>query len=163
MICDVCKTNPATVFLTQILDGKMQKVNLCESCSKEKGVTDPTGFELADLLLGLGAAQELEKGTGGQRCPVCGFSQADFKKTGRLGCAACYETFAEGLDSVIKAVHKGTRHTGKIPARLAGKLQVEARIKELQDQLNKAIETENYEAAADYRDQIRQLEPHSQA
>jgi len=162
MTCDVCKTNPATVFLTQILDGKMQKVNLCESCSKEKGVTDPTGFELADLLLGLGAAQELDKGAGGQRCPVCGFSQADFKKTGRLGCAACYETFAEGLESVIKAVHKGTRHIGKIPSRLAGRLELEARIKELQDQLNKAIETENYEAAAEYRDQIKQLEPHSQ-
>ena len=59
MVCDVCKTNQATVFLTQIVDGKMQKVNLCESCSKEKGVTDPTGFALADLLLGLGAAQEI--------------------------------------------------------------------------------------------------------
>ena len=56
MVCDVCKNNQATVFLTQIVDGKMQKVNLCESCSKEKGVTDPTGFALADLLLGLGAA-----------------------------------------------------------------------------------------------------------
>lgn len=158
MTCDVCKTNPATVFLTQIVDGKMQKVNLCEACSKEKGVTDPTGFELADLLLGLGAAQELEKGATGQRCPVCGFSQADFKKTGRLGCASCYETFAEGLESVIKAVHKGTRHTGKIPAHLASRLQLEARRRELQDQLNKAIESENYEAAAEYRDQIRQLQ-----
>ncbi len=36
----------------------MQKVNLCESCSGEKGVNDPTGFALADLLLGMGAAQE---------------------------------------------------------------------------------------------------------
>jgi protein arginine kinase activator len=158
MTCDVCKTNPATVFLTQIVDGKMQKVNLCEACSKEKGVTDPTGFELADLLLGLGAAQELEKGSGGHRCQVCGFSQADFKKTGRLGCAACYETFAEGLESVIKAVHKGTRHTGKIPAHLASRLQLEARRRELQDQLNKAIESENYEAAAEFRDQIKQLQ-----
>ena len=57
MLCDVCKMNDAAVFLTQIVDGKMQKVNLCEGCSKEKGVTDPTGFALADLLLGLGAAQ----------------------------------------------------------------------------------------------------------
>ena len=157
MTCDVCKTNPATVFLTQIVEGKMQKVNLCEACSKEKGVTDPTGFELADLLLGLGAAQELEKGSSGQRCPACGFSQADFKKTGRLGCAACYETFAEGLDSVIKAVHKGTQHTGKVPAHLAGRMQLEARQRELQEQLTKAVEAENYEAAAEFRDQLKQL------
>ena len=58
----------------------MQKVNLCESCSKEKGVQDPTGFALADLLLGIGAAEEIEKGAPTQKCPVCGFSQADFKK-----------------------------------------------------------------------------------
>src|SRR5258708_3271548 len=86
MTCDVCKKNTANVFLTQIVDGKMQKVNLCDSCSKEKGVTDPTGFALADLLLGLGAAQEIERGGSVQKCPTCGFSQADFKKTGRLGC-----------------------------------------------------------------------------
>ena len=59
MLCDVCKCNDATVFLTQILEGKMHKVNLCEACSKEKGVQDPTGFALADLLLGIGAAEEI--------------------------------------------------------------------------------------------------------
>src|ERR1700681_1008513 len=103
MNCDVCKQKAATVFLTQIVDGKMQKVNLCESCSKEKGVTDPTGFALADLLLGLGKAQEIEKGGASQKCPVCGFSQADFKKTGRLGCCRCYDTFSDALGSLLKA------------------------------------------------------------
>ena len=72
MLCDVCKCNDATVFLTQILEGKMQKVNLCDACSKEKGVQDPTGFALADLLLGIGAAEEIEKGGPTQKCPVCG-------------------------------------------------------------------------------------------
>ena len=85
MLCDVCKCNDATVFLTQILEGKMQKVNLCDACSKEKGVQDPTGFALADLLLGIGAAEEIEKGSATEKCTVCGFTQADFKKTGRLG------------------------------------------------------------------------------
>jgi len=119
MFCDVCKSKEATVFLTQIIEGKMQKVNLCEGCSKEKGVNDPTGFALADLLLGLGAAQEIEKNPAGIRCPVCGFSQADFKKTGRLGCSACYDTFAEGLSGMLKNMHRGLVHTGKVPARLA--------------------------------------------
>src|SRR5687768_622043 len=125
MHCDVCKTNQATVFLTQIVDGKMQKVNLCEGCSKEKGVTDPTGFALADLLLGLGAAQEIERGGNVQKCPVCGFTQADFKKTGRLGCNACYETFSEGLTSLLKGMHKGTQHQGKIPTRMRKTLERE--------------------------------------
>lgn len=158
MQCDVCKTNQATVFLTQIVEGQMKKVNLCDACSKDKGVTDPTGFALADLLLGLGAAQEIEKGASVQRCAVCGFTQTDFKKTGRLGCAACYETFEEGLEGVLKQMHKGTAHKGKIPSRLHRHLQLDSQMKALQDDLRKAVEEENYEAAAGIRDQIRQLE-----
>lgn len=141
----------------------MQKVNLCESCSKEKGVTDPTGFALADLLLGLGAAQEIEKSGNLQKCPACGFSQADFKKTGRLGCPLCYDTFSEGLNSLLKAMHKGTSHVGKIPARLMESLQFDAEMKNLHLQLEKAVVEENYETAAEIRDQIKHLERKSEA
>lgn len=158
MHCDVCKTNQATVFLTQIVDGKMQKVNLCEGCSKEKGVTDPTGFALADLLLGLGAAQEMERGGTVQKCPTCGFSQADFKKTGRLGCATCYTTFADGLATLLKGMHKGTEHVGKVPARLAKTIEREGQLKTLQRDLKKAVASEDYESAATIRDQIRHLD-----
>ena len=158
MTCDVCKQNQATVFLTQIVDGKMQKVNLCESCSKEKGVTDPTGFALADLLLGLGAAQEIEKGGGVTKCAVCGFSQADFKKTGRLGCAVCYETFADGLSGLLKSMHKGTAHVGKVPSRLAKSMERVQQLKELQRDLRKAVTDENYEGAAEIRDRIKNLQ-----
>jgi len=48
--CDLC-SKPATVHLTQILDNKVHKVDLCEECAQAKGVTDPSGFSLADLLL----------------------------------------------------------------------------------------------------------------
>ncbi len=159
MQCDVCRENDATVFLTQIVDGKMQKVNLCEPCSKAKGVTDPTGFALADLLLGLGAAQEIEQGTSEQpRCAQCGFTVGDFKKTGRLGCSVCYDTFGEALDSLIKAMHKGTRHTGKVPERLRRVLELGDRVRGLREELDKAVTQENYESAAALRDQIRKLE-----
>src|SRR5438874_4105418 len=158
MLCDVCKCNDATVFLTQILEGKMQKVNLCEACSKEKGVQDPTGFALADLLLGIGAAEEIEKGASGQKCPVCGFTQADFKKSGRLGCSACYVTFAEALNSLLKAMHKGTEHVGKLPERAQRTLELNQRMRALTENLQKAVADENYESAASLRDQIKQLE-----
>ena len=136
----------------------MQKVNLCESCSKDKGVTDPTGFALADLLLGLGAAQEMERGGTAQKCPVCGFGQADFKKTGRLGCATCYETFAEGLTPLLKGMHKGVSHVGKAPGHLAISLERESRLRDLQNDLDHAIQSENYESAAKIRDLMREGE-----
>ena len=158
ILCDVCKSNTASVFLTQIVDGKMQKINLCKPCAKEKGIDDPLNFGLADQFLGLGEALEIEKGGPMQKCPSCGFSQADFKKTGRLGCATCYDTFTEGLDSLLKAMHKGTSHIGKIPARLERTLMFNARMKTLQTDLGKAVAEENYETAAEIRDRIKLLE-----
>jgi protein arginine kinase activator len=158
MNCDVCKTNKATIFLTQMVENKIQSVNLCDACSKEKGVSDPTGFALADKLFGLGASQEMERSGGVQKCPVCGFSQADFKKTGRLGCAACYETFGEGLASLLKGMHKGTAHVGKAPARLLRSIQRETQLKSLQKDLRKAVAEEDYESAAEIRDRIRHMD-----
>jgi protein arginine kinase activator len=158
MQCDVCQQKEATVFLTQIVGGKMQKVNLCEACSKEKGVNDPTGFALADLLIGMGAAQEIERSPSGITCSACGFTQADFKKTGRLGCSSCYEVFAESLDSMLKNMQKGSEHVGKAPAGLLKNRQLDAQIKSLQSSLERAVAEEEYEKAADLRDQIRRIE-----
>src|ERR1043166_9324124 len=158
MLCDVCKMNDAAVFLTQIVDGKMNKVNLCEGCSKEKGVQDPTSFALADLLLGIGAAEEMEKGAPAKRCSVCGFSQADFKKTGRLGSSECYGTFAEGLGSLLKAMHKGTEHIGKLPERAQRTIALNQRMRALTENLQKAVADENYETAASLRDEIKRIE-----
>lgn len=104
------------MFLTQIIKGEMQKVNLCESCSREKGVTDPTGFALTEMLMGFTHGEKLENQPQERTCSACGMPQTTFRKTGRLGCAKCYAVFGEGLDSLLKAMHKGTRHTGKAPA-----------------------------------------------
>jgi len=117
MKCDVCESEQATVFLSQLVDGKLQKVNLCPGCADEKGVTDPTGFALADMLQGMGKETVTEKPAdpGELTCPSCGFTQTDFKKTGRFGCASCYDVFRDGLDSLLEAMHKHTRHVGKRP------------------------------------------------
>ena len=159
MQCCVCKEKPATVHLTQIVGEKMQKLDLCEDCAKAKGINDPTSFAMADLMLGLGASQELDPTAGAAqiKCPRCGFSQADFKKSGRLGCPECYQTFAEGLAGLLKTMHKGTRHVGKAPEALRQSRETGDRLKLLQKKLNKAVETEDYELAAQLRDEIKVL------
>jgi protein arginine kinase activator len=159
MLCCICKEKNATVHLTQITGEKMQKVDLCEECAKTKGVNDQTGFSLADLLLGLGASQELEQSPGGTeaKCPQCSFTHADFKKSGRLGCSECYVTFSEGLGGLLKTMHKGTRHVGKVPESLRTRRDLSEQLTALQKKLNKAIETEDFEQAAQVRDQIKQL------
>src|SRR5688572_8326526 len=156
MLCCICKEKEATVHLTQIAGDKTQKVDLCEECAKQKGVNDPAGFSLADLLLGLGASQEMEQAGGGElRCPACNFTQADFKKAGRLGCSECYTTFAEGLEPLLKTMHKGVRHIGKVPQSLRQGRDLADQLRLLQKRLDKAIASEDFEDAANLRDEIK--------
>src|SRR5258706_15327523 len=98
MQCSICKEKPATVHLTQIVGDKMQKLDLCEDCAKNKGVNDPAGFALADLMLGLGPSRGIDQSASRAelKCGRCGLSQAEFKKSGPLRCPAGYKTFAQG-------------------------------------------------------------------
>lgn len=183
MKCDVCD-NPASVFLTQIIDGKMTQVNLCDKCSKEKGVTDPTGFQLADFLIGSSPQKKVKSSSVAEddklACPECGFTRAHLKKIGRMGCPECYHTFADDLESMLKAMHKGTRHVGKQPGKSpaivispaltgtvtakapkapkTGTVNVKKRLEELRQAIEKAVADERYEDAAKLRDEMRLLE-----
>jgi protein arginine kinase activator len=159
MVCCVCKQKEAKVHYSKLDGEKVQKVDLCEDCAKQKGFDDPTGYALVDLLMGIGATEESEASMGGAelRCAKCGFTQADLKKSGRLGCPQCYSTFSEGLDSLLKSMHKGTKHVGKVPVALQQNPDSADRLKQLQKQLAKAIEGENFEQAAALRDEINQI------
>jgi protein arginine kinase activator len=158
MKCDVCHDAEATVFLTQIVNGTMQKINLCPTCAKAKGVNDPAGFQLADLFVGLGEQKAIDTDGGTLKCPVCGFTATDLKKTGRLGCSNCYEVFEGALEPMLKSMHKGTSHKGKAPAAYAQKRRNYETLKELQEKLRAAVDKEEYEQAATIRDQIRLIE-----
>ncbi|HVU08500.1 MAG TPA: UvrB/UvrC motif-containing protein [Verrucomicrobiae bacterium] len=161
-ICSICKEKPATTFTSYIsADNKKTDLDLCDACAKAKGIDDPAALLVAsaDLMLGLGASQEIEQAAGGVdlKCPRCGFTQTDFKKSGRFGCPECYLTFAEGLGGHLKAMHKGTRHIGKTPEALRVSRENSDRLKTLQKKLAKAVESENFEEAANVRDEIKQM------
>ena len=152
--CDLC-SNPATVHLTQIVNNKVHKVDLCESCAQAKGVTDPSGFSLADLLLK--ASLNPEVPASAVRCEQCGFTQNDFKKHGRFGCPQCYSTFSSLVEPMLDNMHKGTAHTGKVPEKALERRSLQDRLDELETNLEAAVKTERYEEAARYRDEINQL------
>lgn len=152
--CDLC-SKPATVHLTQIVNNKVHKVDLCEECAQAKGVTDPSGFSLADLLLK--ASLNPEAVDTAVRCEQCGCTQQDFKKHGRFGCPQCYETFSTTIHAMLESMHKGTTHTGKVPQRAMARKTLYDRLTQLEDALEQAIKTERYEDAARCRDEISQV------
>ncbi len=164
MKCDFCDQK-ATVFLTQLVEGQMKKVCLCDSCAKERGVTDPTGFSLADLLLGglPGGPGTVSGGTSpttpgnGKKCATCGFALEDLKRVRRFGCSDCYATFRDEVGQMVRGMHKGTSHIGKVPEGLMAIQFRNQRIEELRSRLDQAITSESYEEAAGIRDEIHNL------
>jgi protein arginine kinase activator len=166
MKCDFCDSK-ATVFFTQLAEGQMKKICLCDSCAKERGVTDPTGFALADMLLGGSAAGTVPtapaKGQapsagGGRKCPTCGFTLDDLRRVRRFGCSDCYAIFSDEVAQMIRGMHKGTTHAGKVPDGLMAQQVLHQRLEELRSKLDQAISSESYEEAAGIRDEIRNLE-----
>ena len=64
---------------------------------------------------------------------------------------------------MLKNMHKGLEHKGKVPARLLKARQREAEIRKLQRELRRAVDDEKYETAAELRDRIKQIETEAEA
>lgn len=155
MLCEMCKTQDATVHLTQVIDGSIKKLHLCEQCAQQNGFDMQGPISITDILLGMGPKPEKAVPSAAERsCPRCHMRRTDFKKSGRFGCAACYEAFADDLPPLLRAMHRNDRHVGKIPATEAVRVNAVKELTALQEQLEQAIAGENYEIAANIRDQI---------
>lgn len=166
MLCQICGKNPANVHFTEIHDNKMSEIHVCERCAEEKGMHTPVQqhkFEIADLLAGMAdsGAHTDEERVGHVQCPRCGLLYSSFKETGRLGCGECYTAFQFQLRPLLRRIHGDTRHRGKTPTR--GTAESSTRqIQRLHDELQRAVEREEFERAAGIRDDIRRLETERQ-
>jgi protein arginine kinase activator len=164
MPCEQCHEREAVVHLTQIVNEQVTTVHLCERCAAEKGVEGaavPAKTPLGDFLAAIGkgnlgvpqGASELE------RCVTCGATLQDFRESGRLGCADCYRTFEAQMRDLLRRVHGSTHHVGE---RYAGRgsqpVSIGRMQEDLREQLRLAVETENFELAAEIRDRLRVLE-----
>lgn len=160
LMCNNCGKRPATVHITEIdSDQKKVETHLCEDCAQEKNVVVPQTLSLNDILSGLIEAHSEKDAPelADTCCPSCGSKYSDFRANARVGCAHDYDVFRKGLVPVLERMHGSVRHTGKVSARAGRDVAYTQRLANLRRQLNKAIETENYEDAAKYRDQITDL------
>ena len=153
MLCESCHDKEATVHLTQVVDGSVEKIHLCEECASKSGFDLHGPVSISDIRVGRGGA--LDQPGAERSCPRCHLRRADFKKTGRLGCPVCYETFTAELMPLVKAMHRSEQHMGKVPSREDVRVRMSAEIASLQKELDDAVAAENYEEAAKLRDRIQ--------
>ena len=181
MLCQNCHENEATIHVQQIVNGKVQVFHLCEKCAAEKGIEAPEldDFNLAEMLFDIagkvvkatqtvsGESKKNEESESRREvvCPHCGWTYQQFRKTGYLGCPGCYQVFAPLLEGMLKNIHRGDRHLGKIPLSAgAGQRKghetalIKRELEMLRKEQEEKIRTEDYEAAAVLRDKIQALE-----
>ncbi len=162
MICQICKKRDATIHFTNVVGNKVEKIHICSHCAEEKGFDylKKSNFAMGDLLSGLlsSAAKAVERKDARGQCSNCGMTFSRFKKGGRLGCPECYEVFRKQLLPLLRSVHGETRHVGKVPNRFGEEVTLKRRVLELRKELSRAIEMEEYERAAEIRDEIRSLD-----
>ena len=196
MLCE-CGQYEATIHEVIITnDKKKVERHLCEKCARKQGISSDPYVPINELMssssyimgqivsahatpedaLSTAAPQPSPKPKQPQQsCVGCGQSFAGFKKSGLLGCPACYQIFEDRIGPMIERAHEGgCNHVGKVPKRalsesqsdhdsnridaLLGDIrQREERLETLRHRLAKSIHDEEYEQAAMLRDELTRL------
>lgn len=153
MLCQNCHKRPANVHFTQKINGKTAEMYLCEQCANEKGqISFGAPLNIYDFFSTMAPVSQE------QSCEKCGMSYSDFQKTGKLGCDRCYELYQDKIKPLIKRLHGNIEHTGKIPDKVLDSIKAGREIENLKELLNKAVQAEEYEKAAEIRDRIKAIE-----
>lgn len=164
MKCDDCEKE-AAVHLTQIVNNKKVVMHLCKECAAKRGFHSPLDnipFPLANFLEGMLPDEDKSKSSGaitptGLVCPQCGLTFEEFSRQGRFGCGQCYQTFRDKLQGLLRKIHGSSLHRGKLPPMLSEDGSNIKEAERLEEELQRAIEMEDFERAADLRDKIKSL------
>jgi protein arginine kinase activator len=161
MICHVCKDKVATIRLKEIVGDVVTELHLCQECFRAREREGISGAVPMDKMLGAPAdagKKKTKTKAKSEKCAACGMTEEQFRSKGRLGCSQCYETFAKTLEPFLTKIHGGTEHRGKVPHHALQSLDMKNELRRLQEDLQRAISSENYERAAKLRDKIKQFE-----
>lgn len=166
MKCQKCGANNANTHVKTIINGEFKEYDLCSECAHKLGYTNVFADMDNDFssLLGSFFTNVLPARTQATRCEFCGSTYAEIAKTGQVGCAHCYELFADQLYPSIRRIHGNTTHCGKNSGRQAAQAQKpvemtkEQQIAELKKQLDAAVQEQDFERAAELRDKIKEME-----
>ncbi len=168
MKCQACRVAEATIHVKEVKNDQVTEMHLCEKCAREKGfhsMVEKGKLSIAGQLVWM-AENLYPEGVpkvGTVQCSECGLKYSDFLKTGRLGCPTCYESFGAQLRPVLRRVHGALRHVGKAPGKEGDQFERRRQVQNLHEELDRAVEREEYEKAAQIRDRIRAMEAEAAA
>jgi protein arginine kinase activator len=169
MKCQFCQAMQGTVQVTEVENwegmgspnNKIVIKHLCEACAQQQDLPflGPGTKASAKLWQLMGATAKAVPNQPQVVCPGCGMGQMELRKVGRLGCPQCYEVFGEDLKTTLERIHGAVRHKGRMPGNQSTEERDRMeRIQSLRTRLENAIRSEQFEDAAELRDQLGSLE-----
>ncbi len=158
MLCDLCHKNTATVHLTEIINGKIMELHICHECAHLRADEFKHQLNITEFLGEVTARESREDDSDSLCCPFCGINFDDFKKKGLLGCARCYTAFGHRLIAIIKKIHGTLYYRGKISPAVSEEVILDKKLADLRKRLERSVQIEAYEEAANIRDKIKELE-----
>lgn len=163
--CDKCGAENANTHVKTIINGEFREYDLCSACAHKLGYSNPFADMESEFshMLGSFFGNVLPARSQSTRCEFCGSTYAEIANTGQVGCAHCYELFADRLNPSIVRIHGNAAHCGKHSKAAAQAREEHAETKEeklrrLQSQLDEAIKQQEFERAAELRDEIKGME-----
>lgn len=156
--CSGCK-NPISIIYKEIEKGSISCTHMCESCPN-----------LKKKLKGEVSSNLEQHPAKTLCCSTCKTSYESFLLDGFLGCSECYHIFEvsileklkteslipKKLQDILETNAEMPLHLGKTPHGEFSKV-LSSQVSDLNEALNEALVRENYEQAAQLRDQIKQL------
>jgi protein arginine kinase activator len=104
--------------------------------------------------------QDVFKRNQGIACKNCRYTLTEFRQSGKLKCAHCYDTFAVVLEPILLHFQGNIKHYGLSPAYHESnpiEEDLHISITKLEDELQNQVKIENYEAAAVLKNKIDKL------
>ncbi len=173
MLCQNCKTRQANTHIRQVINGELTELDLCPECAAKLGYENAFSdfLDLGSMMSGFLGMPTVSALAREDKCPGCGATFSQITKSGKVGCAKCYDVFFERLLPTIKRIHGNTVHTGKRlrTARLQSgstKEQHEdsrTELETLSEKLQAAVKAQEFEQAAKLRDRINELKEKGEA
>ena len=98
-----------------------------------------------------------------KKCYYCDTKLSDIQASGKIGCARCYDFFADELDPLIELVqNNASSHCGKSPKFIHNEVLINFLEQELILRIKKSIESEDYEEANSLKNKIKELETYKE-
>ena len=143
--------------MKRIINGRAGEVHLCSDCARSLGYGEAfSGFGLGfGNIFGEFLAKD-SKNNVSITCPGCGKTFDEVLSDGKMGCAECYGVFYDKLLPSLRRIHGKSTYVGIRPLKVQNDSYDEM-LNSLKTNLAVAIETQNFELAAQLRDEINRL------